>query len=447
MRKILSFICIYSAVSMFSCSALAADFLNASVYNPPAPSTIFIGGARVEEPTVSDSYAQMPMLFSLKLPHLTLEEYMRSEIINHSQSVDISMYNISSSYFSSMYNAFVFMNSDLPIYTGCTPEQDENGMIVSFKPKYIYSTKAESDEKTALLDALTTSIANYASAGITDEEKLLFAYDKIAENYYYTPGTEADFVHKNRTAFGLMDDGHGVCQGYAIMYSIVLNKLGIENYLCYNPSSSVNHIWNYVKLGENWYHSDPTAAETSDADVINHGFLLLSDHAILSYGNHGEKTDWEIQKPDASLPECKSAKYEDGYLFNVYNAAFYRDNKSLLFQISYPKDASVDMTVRSQSLDSIGLLLSEPFTYANTKNICFLTSRAYNSPFKVIGALYDASGRYKSCTRLAANSIGGSMYVSLPVPENSSGMTLKYFITAENYLTPLGLTSQMTIEN
>ena len=447
MKKFVSVMAALLAASIFTCTAGASGFPEASVYQAPyAPSIDFIGGACVNELPEVDSCPQAPMLFSAREPEVSLEEHMRAQIIEHKETVDVSQYNITSSYFVSIYNAFVFMNSDLPIYTGCSSIEEENGIMISFKPYYIYSTKAESDEKTAVLDALTSSIADYASAGITDEEKLLFAFDKIAADYYYTPGTEADFTHKNRTAYGLMEDGHGVCQGYAIMYSIVLNKLGIENYLCNNNNPSVNHIWNCVKLGENWYHSDPTSAETTDESIIIHKFLLLSDSAMLEYGNHGVKADWKIQKPNASLPECDSTKYESDYLFNVYNVPFYRQNGALEFTVSLPTDTTIDMKIKSQSLSPTGLLLSEPVTHQGSTNIYLLTSWAYKSPFKVIGALYDSTDRYNSCTCLPANSIGGGLYMALPVPANSSGMTLKYFITGGDYITPLGLTSQMNID-
>ena len=66
----------------------------------------------------------------------------------------------------------------------------------------------------------------------------------------------------------------GICGGYSDAMAIFLTRFGIENY----KIASSNHVWNLVKVNENWYHldltwDDPVTSDGSDA-IIDDFFLI-----------------------------------------------------------------------------------------------------------------------------------------------------------------------------
>lgn len=89
----------------------------------------------------------------------------------------------------------------------------------------------------------------------------------------------------SHTAYAPAMLGYGVCQGYTMLYSALLNKVGIENgtYI----SNAMNHQWNSVKIDDLWYHSDitwndptPSESDTDSYDVIELSLTDGSQHKL-----------------------------------------------------------------------------------------------------------------------------------------------------------------------
>ena len=59
---------------------------------------------------------------------------------------------------------------------------------------------------------------------MTDEQKVLVIHD------YLVSHAEYDLNYKNYTSYGVLMDGRGVCQSYALAYMYILNHLGIETH-------------------------------------------------------------------------------------------------------------------------------------------------------------------------------------------------------------------------
>ena len=89
-------------------------------------------------------------------------------------------------------------------------------------------------------------------------------------------------------------------------YRYLLAKAGIraEEVL----SEKMCHCWNYVNIGESWYHVDVTwddpiyAGKNPDEDPISHDFFLLSDSAIQAKKHYG----WDVR----GLPAAADTQYD-----------------------------------------------------------------------------------------------------------------------------------------
>ncbi len=152
------------------------------------------------------------------------------------------------------------------------------GYVGSFAPEYTMPAEeyaAAQDFYNKELDAIVAQVP----AGATDVEKVLFIHDYLAANYKY------DYSFQNYDAYSFLRDGKGVCQAYMLVFSALMDRLGIP--VSYVESDILNHAWNVVKLDGKWYHVDATwddpiigTANTGSTDVLGaagHVYFLLSD--------------------------------------------------------------------------------------------------------------------------------------------------------------------------
>lgn len=113
---------------------------------------------------------------------------------------------------------------------------------------------------------------------MSDAEKALVVHDYIVTNCSY------DHEHEGYSAYDCLVKKSCVCQGYTLAYIYVMRDiLGIECSAVF--SDSQNHLWNYLKIDDNWYHVDLTADDPAFytlsqkpydgfASVLHKNFLL-----------------------------------------------------------------------------------------------------------------------------------------------------------------------------
>lgn len=74
------------------------------------------------------------------------------------------------------------------------------------------------------MDEKLASIYKLVNNSMTDEQKVLVIHD------YLVSHAEYDLNYKNYTSYGVLMDGRGVGQSYALAYMYILNHLGIETH-------------------------------------------------------------------------------------------------------------------------------------------------------------------------------------------------------------------------
>ena len=156
------------------------------------------------------------------------------------------------------------------------------------------------------------------------EAKILYLYDYIANHFVY----DHELVVSD--AYGLVSQGKGVCQAFTLFATGVLNMLGIENDVIIAPS--VNHIWNRVKLGGEWYNVDFT---WSNLDVFGncvHDYLLRSDTHL------GIDTDFKLVHMSETMDWSSVLYPEDNSAVDKYvqeKACWYDTDTTFVFVNGY----------------------------------------------------------------------------------------------------------------
>lgn len=100
-------------------------------------------------------------------------------------------------------------------------------------------------------DEKLTQIAESCN-GDTDYEKINKAYNYLCENVAY------DHSYLKGTPYSAVVEMSSVCSGYAESFQIIMEKLGVESYICAGNISGVAHAWNAVKVDGEIYYVDTT---------------------------------------------------------------------------------------------------------------------------------------------------------------------------------------------
>lgn len=149
---------------------------------------------------------------------------------------------------------------------------------------------------------------------MTDYEKVKFVNDYIVKNTVYSTGT----VSSPHSAFAIVNEGKGVCQGYALLALKMLKGLGVETKYVTGEVKTGGHAWNLVKVNGQWYHLDTTWNDPvpDRPNTVSYKYFLIND--VKMQKDH----IWK----QGDYPKATSAKYDfmtqidqgyelDGYLY------------------------------------------------------------------------------------------------------------------------------------
>ena len=168
--------------------------------------------------------------------------------------------------------------------------------------------KLEYPQKQDEFDAAVAKALEKVRESKDDVTKALRLHDYIVEkcDYDMDAKNRHDQSPLARTAYSVLVRGKAVCEGYAMAYRYLLSRIGIESEEVL--SDAMNHCWNYVRIGENWYHvdvtwDDPVSRGGMPTGMVSRENFLLSDVAIQTK----EHYDWDVR----GLPSASDTTYDN----------------------------------------------------------------------------------------------------------------------------------------
>lgn len=201
---------------------------------------------------------------------------------------------------------------------------DAGGIVHEIRLKYAF-TVDEVREMNSSVEKAVYSILSKITEDMDDYDKVKLFHDEIIRNCNY----ELDSRY-NRTPYGALVMGEAVCHGYAGAFSLLCNRVGIENCITTGYAGEP-HMWNMVQLDGDWYHvdltwDDPVLDNMSEsqmpkadrADYIDYSYFLVTDEDILK--SHSIDKDYMIP-PEAYgtrwnyyvTEECFVSEYTDAF--------------------------------------------------------------------------------------------------------------------------------------
>lgn len=180
-----------------------------------------------------------------------------------------------------------------------------------------------SEEETAeLLDTVNGKISEIDSLIIedmSDLQKALAIHDYLVYRfeYDYDNYMNGTIPAESYQCSGLLLNGTGVCQAYALAYEYFMERAGVECY--YTSSSAMNHAWNIINIDGQYYHVDCTWDDPvyDRFGQVSHEHFLVSDEAMQSSREHygWDRTDLvcdDTQYDNAYWTEIDSQIIQDG---------------------------------------------------------------------------------------------------------------------------------------
>ncbi len=154
------------------------------------------------------------------------------------------------------------------------------GASVDFMPTYRFE-REKAFEMSEKLSGKINDIVKSADIFTTDYEKELYFHNYVCDATVYS---EETFGEIGDTAYSALIDGKAICEGYSRAMQMLLDNVGIYNYLVVGDGVSDEgtepHMWNIVRIdGEN-YHLDATWNDTGNEDKVGYLYFNVNDDFI-----------------------------------------------------------------------------------------------------------------------------------------------------------------------
>lgn len=250
-----------------------------------------------------------------------LEAFLHEQVWNGVRTISCNLddYGVTSADLQSVLER-LYMRPDMFALKNWNMSYFPGSSVYKLTPGYDEEVLASYDSAKRLYTNAVNEIVGMIDPSWTDLEKALFVHDYLALHYQY------DTTLQVKDAYRLFRDGKGICHAYTMAVKGVMEALGIP---CSQvQSASLDHTWNIVKLGGNWYHLDVTWDDPLPdmPGWVNHAYFLRSTQSLKTVKAeraHFARDDWQY----GENVTCDSTQY-DNALWTSSISRFAYDGKT-----------------------------------------------------------------------------------------------------------------------
>ena len=245
---------------------------------------------------------------------------------------------------------------------------------------------AYNDAYPTVYEVASDIVSQCRAEGVTgDYETALWLHDWLTYNADY------DQTYGHYHADGVLCGGYGVCDSYAKAYYLLLKEAGIG----VDRINNIDHAWNAVRLGGEWYYVDCTWDDNGygmehhqycfvpeEILSVDHPFTYDSDYVCSSYRYNYYMQDGEAQVWADSLAARISEALQDG---------------SCSFSVPYPESYTFEGKLTGTSRLKAGAVLADKLSAllaAERQYVYLETGETIPLRFAEIPGQYDNTGRY-----------------------------------------------------
>lgn len=217
-------------------------------------------------------------------------DYLYQQIMDRSPQINISQYQIKKGDIANIVSGVMNEHPDLYFvgrrYSTSSYSGSEyvNALIFTYSDAY--------DD--ALFQSETQKALAAAAGCTSDLQKAIALHEYLTVNceYDYENYLAEIIPDESYNAYGVFVKRIAVCQGYALAYKYLLNRLGIDCYMV--TSDAMNHAWNLIKLDGQYYQVDVTWDDPTWDRVGRsvHTYMFCSD-GVFQDAEHKHR-DWSV---------------------------------------------------------------------------------------------------------------------------------------------------------
>ncbi len=150
-------------------------------------------------------------------------------------------------------------------------------LVSTVEVEYAY-TASQTEQMNKEIEAVASAILSKISVNSSSFEKLKIIHDSIILgcDYSYTGSN----LHN---LYGALVEGKSVCEGYAEAFQYLAQRVGVMTLAVTGDVGVEGHMWNMVRLENEFYHIDPTHDDPtgSEKDYIQYDYFNLTTAEIL----------------------------------------------------------------------------------------------------------------------------------------------------------------------
>ncbi len=264
-------------------------------------------------------------------------------IANHEEAVmiDVGVKNFSLDRIQEIMNIYrtIVSTWDIGILTSrrVVTYQVSNTGLIRIKPNYLENNDNYHTVYQNMMEKID-EIVSGVNENWSDAEKALYLHDYIAVHYDYdyTNYTDSVDTELQHTAYGMLKKNMAVCEGYAWLYNILLQRVGVQSAMV--ESNGLSHAWNLLYINHAWYHVDTTwdDAYYQHAGLVYHRNFLKTNEELTE--NSHDSTDWQLTTGTSVFDLNISDLYSNGFWNNCNSAIQYYQNQWFVIHCDAEQD-------------------------------------------------------------------------------------------------------------
>lgn len=199
--------------------------------------------------------------------------------------------------------------------------------------KYRYSSKQEHEKQIAKAEKIILDLINkYENTDCNEFEKTIGIYS------YWAGIIKYDYEALKKDKIPSIEDtlfhNKGICQNYSLVMAYTLNQMNIEVYEITGEVNGEAHVWNLVKIYDQYYHLDATFESTGDTMGNGLTFFGLSDKDMSEKENRILDPPYSNPNLKASSKKLKKLRRTFSYKLENHILTLFDSDKKVIGKIS-----------------------------------------------------------------------------------------------------------------
>jgi hypothetical protein len=158
-----------------------------------------------------------------------------------------------------------------------------NGVDQYYEIRYNAQYRLTKEMQENLESSIENIIDEIIIDSMSQKEKLMSIYSFVID------WVEYDLSKTKFDAYNAFFNHSAVCQGYALLMDLMLEKVGINSIIINGIADNELHAWNLVNIDGNYYHVDATFGDSNSIENFNKYFMASSE-TMLNEGRNISET-------------------------------------------------------------------------------------------------------------------------------------------------------------